>query len=121
MYKIAVIEDERAIAEMYRMKLHRAGFEVRIAHDGAQGLALIEEFIPDLLLLDLRMPELSGDKMLEQVRQADWGGNIRVVVLTNISRDEAPASLRLLNIDRYVVKAHTTPSQILSIVEDILN
>ncbi len=120
MYKIAIVEDERPIANMYRMKFKRAGYNVRVAYDGQQGLALLEEFIPDLLLLDLRMPELNGDKLLEHVRQSDWGGDMRVVVLTNISRDEAPPNLRLLNIDRYVVKAHTTPSQVLAIAESIL-
>lgn len=120
MYKVAIVEDERPIADMYRMKFKRAGHDVRVAYEGQQGLTLLEEFLPDLLLLDLRMPELSGDKLLEHVRQSDWGGDMRVVVLTNISRDEAPPNLRLLNIDRYVVKAHTTPSQVLAIAEKIL-
>lgn len=121
MYKIAIVEDERPIAYMYRMKFKRAGYDVRVAYDGHQGLVLLEDFLPDLLLLDLRMPELSGDKLLEQVRQSEWGGDMRVIVLTNISRDEAPPNLRLLNIDRYVVKAHTTPSQVLTIAEDLLS
>jgi CheY-like chemotaxis protein len=66
------------------------------------------------------MPVMSGDVMLEKLRQTDWGANIRVVVLTNISRDEAPMGLRLLNVDRYVVKAHHTPAQVLDIIEEIL-
>lgn len=120
MYKIAIIEDEQPIADMYRMKLKRAGYNVRVAHDGAQGLELTEEFLPDLILLDLRMPKISGELMLEHIRQADWGSNMRVIILTNISRDEAPPNLQLLNIDRYVVKAHTTPSSVVAIVQSIL-
>lgn len=120
MYKIAVIEDEYSIADMYRMKLKKHGFDVRLAHNGEQGFELLEVFQPDVALLDLRMPIMSGDKMLELVRQQPWGGNIRVIILTNISKDEAPSSLRLLNVDRYIVKAHHTPTEVVQTVNNVL-
>jgi hypothetical protein len=63
---------------------------------------------------------MAGDEMLEKLRQTDWGASIRVIVLTNISRDEAPRSLGLLNVDRYIVKAHHTPQQVLEIVNEVL-
>lgn len=119
--KIAVIEDEPSICEMYRMKLGNAGYEVKTAHDGQEGLELLEEFKPQLILLDLKMPVMNGDEMLAKLRETDWGAEIRVIVLTNISRDEAPRTLQFLNIDRYIVKAHHTPAQVLEIVEEILN
>lgn len=118
--KIAVIEDELSICEMYRMKLESAGYNVKTAHDGQEGLVLLEEFKPALILLDLKMPIMSGDEMLAKMRETNWGAEIRVIVLTNISRDEAPKTLQFLNIDRYVVKAHHTPTQILEIVNEIL-
>lgn len=118
--KIAVIEDDMPIAQMYEFKLDHAGYQVKTAHDGLEGLKLCEEFLPDLILLDLRMPKMSGDEMLEKLRSKDWGANMRVVILTNISRDEAPMNLRLLNVDRYIVKAHHTPQQVLEIIEEIL-
>jgi DNA-binding NarL/FixJ family response regulator len=67
------------------------------------------------------MPVMPGDEMLEKMRRTDWGSTIRVIVLTNISRDEAPRSLSLLNVDRYIVKAHHTPAQVLDIINEILN
>ncbi|MCA1807802.1 MAG: response regulator, partial [Actinobacteria bacterium] len=109
MHKIAIIEDEQTIAEMYKMKLTNDGYKVEVAHNGIEGYNLIKAFSPDLILLDLRMPEMSGDEMLEKVRQTDWGSKPRVIILTNISRDEAPSTLRFLGVDRYVVKAHHTP------------
>lgn len=118
--KIAVVEDDQPIALMYETKLKLAGYEVRVAHDGADGYLLLQQFAPDLVLLDLKMPRMPGDEMLEKVRATDWGAGIRVVVLTNISRDEAPATLRFLGIERYIVKAHHTPSQVLEIVTEIL-
>jgi DNA-binding response OmpR family regulator len=120
MHKIAIIEDEHVIAEMYKMKLSNDGYQVEVANNGAEGFDLIKAFSPDLVLLDLRMPEMSGDEMLEKVRQTSWGSKPRVIVLTNISRDEAPSTLRFLGVDRYVVKAHHTPAQVVSIVEEIL-
>ena len=121
MIRIAVIEDDLPIAHMYEHKLKGAGFDVKLAHNGVDGLELLEDYTPDLVLLDIRMPQMYGDEMLEKVRQTDWGSKIRVIVLTNISKDEAPTSLRVLGVDRYVVKAHHTPAQILEIVKDILN
>jgi DNA-binding response OmpR family regulator len=118
--KIAIIEDDAAIAQMYKFKLESAGFLTVHAPDGEKGLSLIEKHTPDLILLDIRMPVMSGDEMLEKMRRTDWGSDIRVIVLTNISRDEAPHSLGLLNVDRYIVKAHHTPAQILDIINEIL-
>jgi DNA-binding response OmpR family regulator len=118
--RIAIIEDDHSIALMYELKLSRSGFEVKIAPDGKEGLALAGSFFPDLILLDLMMPELRGDEMLEKLRQTDWGAKMRVIVLTNLSKDEAPHGLRLLNVDRYIVKAHHTPAQVVEVVRDVL-
>lgn len=119
-YKIAVIEDEAAIASMYKFKLEQSGYEVRCAYNGEEGLKLAEEFRPGLILLDLRMPVMSGSEMLEKLRETEWGSSIRVVILTNISKDEAPMNLRFLGVDRYIVKAHHTPAQVVGIIEEIL-
>lgn len=119
--KIAVIEDELSICEMYQMKLKNADYEVKSAQNGQDGLILAENFKPQLILLDLKMPIMNGDEMLAKLRQTDWGAKIRVIILTNISRDEAPRNLQFLNVDRYIVKAHYTPSQVLEIVNEILS
>lgn len=119
--KIAVVEDDLPINEMYCLKLRNEGFEVRAAVNGADGLSLVKDFLPDLVLLDLRMPIMTGDEMLRRIRSTDWGSKPRVVILTNISRDEAPIDLRLLHVDRYIVKAHHTPSQVVEIVREILS
>lgn len=120
-HKIAVIEDDLPICNMYRMKLETTGHEVKTAHNGEDGYELIQEFEPDLVLLDIKMPIMSGDVMLEKVRSTEWGSKPRVVILTNISKDEAPHGLRFLNVDRYIVKAHHTPTQVMDIVHEILD
>lgn len=119
--KVAVIEDDIPIKELYEFKLNKEGFEVRTAEDGEEGLELIKTFRPDLILLDLLMPKKNGEDMLEELRQFDWAKDIRVIILTNISKDEAPSKLRILNVDRYIVKAHYTPKQVVDIVRKVLN
>lgn len=120
MPKIAIIEDDQAIREMYLLKLEQAGYDVRLAADGLKGLELVEEFKPDLILLDLMIPEMTGDKMLEKLRQTSWGAKIKVIILSNVSKDEAPEILHSLDISRYIVKAHHTPKQVVTIVKEIL-
>ena len=119
-FKIAIIEDDYTIAAMYEFKLQASGFHVALAPDGQEGLALAEAYRPDIILLDLMMPNMKGDELLERLRKTDWGAKIRVIILTNLSKDEAPHGLRLLNVDRYIVKAHYTPSQVVDVVREVL-
>ena len=118
--RIAVIEDERTIAEMYMFKLQHEGYQVEIAYNGQQGIKLIKAFQPQLVLLDLKMPIMNGDEMLERLRSTNWGKDIKVIILTNISKDEAPSNLRFLDVERYIVKAHHTPQQVIDIIQEVL-
>lgn len=117
---IAIVEDEASIRRLYETKLSYEGFRVSTAVNGSDGYKLLKQEPPDLLLLDLRMPGMSGDELLAKVRATEWGADIRVIILTNLSRDEAPSALRFLNVDRYIVKAHYTPSQVVDIVREVL-
>jgi len=110
--KIAVIDDEESIRTMYKLKLELEGYDVITAANGRDGLRVIQEFMPVLVLLDLRMPIMDGEEMLRALRKHAWAANIRVMILTNISKSEASANLRFLGVDRYIVKAHYTPHQV---------
>ncbi|MBP9738785.1 response regulator [Candidatus Saccharibacteria bacterium] len=118
--KIAIIEDEAAIRGMYSFKLKHSGFEVCEAGDGIEGLAMLKSELPDLILLDLRMPRMNGDEMLRELRSTDWGESIPVIILTNISRDEAPRTLWHLGVADFIVKSNSTPQKIVDRVESIL-
>lgn len=118
--KAVVVEDDSDLQFLYQHKLEIEGFNVRVAKDGQEGLEIIETHRPHVILLDLLMPIMSGQEMLARLRSKEWGSDIRVIVLTNISKDEAPPALRLLHVDRYVVKAHHTPAQIVDIIREVL-
>lgn len=115
--KIAIIEDDAAIAQMYRMKFEAEGFTVETAENGKLGLALAQEMMPDVILLDLMMPEMNGDEMLAQLRATDWGKDIKVIILTNMGEQEAPETLKTLNVSAFIVKADMTPRQVAELVE----
>jgi DNA-binding response OmpR family regulator len=119
--KILIVEDDNSLRTLYELKFELSDYIVRTAINGREGLEAAQEFMPDLILLDLRMPVMSGDEMLARLRETEWGANMRVIVLTNISRNEAPHALRFLSVDRYIVKVHTTPQQIVDIAGEVLH
>lgn len=115
--KIAIIEDDAAIAQMYRMKFEAEGFIVETAENGSYGLQLAEQMRPDIILLDLMMPEMNGDEMLTRMRATDWGKDIKVIILTNMGEQEAPEVLKSLSVEAFIVKADMTPRQVADLVK----
>ncbi len=121
MTKIAIIEDDPTINQMYRMKFEATGFDVQLASDGERGVALVEAFRPDLILLDMQMPVMTGHEALKRIRAEEWGKNIPVIILTNMGEEESPKELRDLGIESYIVKADLTPSQVVERVKETLS
>jgi len=120
MSKIAIIEDDAAISQMYRMKFETEGYDVETAENGKIGLALIEEMKPDIVLLDLMMPEMDGEEMLTKLRKESWGKDIKVIILTNMGESEAPASIKTMNVEAFILKANMTPRQVAELVKQYL-
>ncbi len=118
--KIAIIEDDLAIAQMYRMKFENEGFDVSSAENGIVGVQMVESFRPDVILLDMMMPEMNGDEVLARVRKEAWGKDIIVMILTNMGKEEAPGVLEKLDVYTYIVKAEMTPRQVAETVKKAL-
>lgn len=117
MKKIVLVEDDKMLAELYQTRLEMAGYNCLVANDGLSGLALIEKELPDLVLLDLMLPFASGDEVLRAMRTTDWGKDMKVIFLTNISESEAPEGLQELGFERYIVKANLVNDQLAEIVK----
>lgn len=117
MAKVAIIEDDQAIAQMYRFKFEAEGFEVQTAENGRLGLELAEKMQPDIILLDLMMPEMTGDEMLQKLRATPWGKTVKVIILTNMGEQEIPDGLRELGISGLILKADMTPRQVADVVK----
>ena len=120
MTKIAIIEDDPVISQMYRMKFESDGFDVQLANNGVRGVALVESFKPDIMLLDIQMPEMDGATALAHIRKEAWGKDIPAIILTNLGEEEAPKELRALGIHSYIVKAELTPRQVVGRVKQAL-
>ena len=121
MTKIAIIEDDPVISQMYRMKFEADGFDVQTAANGKTGVDLVKNFLPDMVLMDIQMPEMNGAEALKLIRKNDWGKNTPVIVLTNMGEEEAPKSLQSLGIYGYIVKANLTPRQVVEKVKQALD
>ncbi len=119
-YKIAIIEDDGVIRQMYRMKFEAEGFDVEVADNGKDGVALVASMRPDLVLLDLHMPEMNGVEALEAIRRIEWAKKLPVIILTNLGQEESPKGLKTLDIFSYIVKADFTPKQVVAQVKDAL-
>jgi DNA-binding response OmpR family regulator len=118
--KVAIIEDDQMINQMYRVKFEMAGYEVAVAEDGKSGIELVKNMCPDIILLDLMMPGMNGDEALEHIRKMPGYDQTPVAILTNIGREEAPKRIHELGVSQFIVKADATPSQVVSMVESIL-
>lgn len=121
MARVVIAEDDQMLAEIYQTRLQLAGHECHVATDGLAALNLIHEQLPDLVLLDLMMPQLAGDEVLAKMRASDWGKDIKVIILTNISEAEAPESLKELSFERYIVKVNIEHNQLAEIVNATLS
>jgi len=117
MPSIAIIEDDAAISQMYRFKFEAEGYEVETAENGKLGLALCESMRPDIILLDLMMPEMNGDEMLAELRKAPWGKAIKVIILTNKGEQEIPPAVKTLGVSAIILKADMTPRQVAEVVQ----
>ena len=118
--KIAIVEDDQAISQMYRFKFEAEGYEVETAENGKLGLELAEKMKPDIVLLDLMMPEMNGDEMLEKMRGKVWGKKVKVVILTNKGEQEIPDKVRKMNVSAVILKADMTPRQVAELVKQKL-
>ncbi len=119
--KVALIEDDHAIVQMYTMALKlKSNFEVKVANDGAEGLELIKTFDPDIILLDMMMPHMSGVEALTHLRKLPHGEKYKVIALTNMKDADTVAKIRQLHVSDYLVKAEQSPSSLIKRVQEIM-
>lgn len=118
--KVVIVEDNAALADIYKTRLEILGYVCFTAYDGEQALATIEKEVPNLVLLDLMVPKIAGDQILAKMRGSAWGKDIKVLVISNLNEADAPAGLREQGIEGYAVKANLTNDQLDRFVDSIL-
>jgi two-component system phosphate regulon response regulator PhoB len=119
--KIIIVEDNADLAEIYKTRLEMIGYTCYVAYNGIIGLYFIQKELPDLVLLDLMIPDIAGDQVLETMRKSTWGKNIKVLVISNLNESEASPNIRKLGIVDYIVKANLALDDIDQIVNKALD
>jgi CheY-like chemotaxis protein len=109
---ILLVEDDPAVAGMYKLKLEMDGYKVTVAGDGEEGLRVAREQKPQLIFLDVRLPKMDGMTVLEAMRGDDRTRHIPVLILSNYA--EPPLIERGLRLGarEYLLKSETTPSAV---------
>ncbi len=103
--KILLVEDDTALAAVYKSRLELEGFTTREVNNGEEALSAAIEFKPDLILLDAMMPKISGFDVLDILRNTPDTTNIRVIMLTALSQPKDKERAEALGVDDYLVKS----------------
>lgn len=121
MPKVSIIEDDQLIAQMYRMKLEAEGFDVDVAENGMNGIEMVAEKQPDLILLDYSLPDIDGSAVLREIRRDGAADKTPVIVLTNMESDAVADELAKWHITDYIIKASLTPREVVAKIKQALD
>ena len=119
-HTILLVEDSPTIRLLYRKVLESDGFEVMEAEDGESGWEIAVNREPDLILLDLILPDSNGLEVLERIRASETTKNIPVIVLTTMKRIQDVQRAINLGANYYAYKGSDSPKKILSMIHKLL-
>ncbi len=120
MAKILLVDDDKLMVKMYQGKFADDGYEIDVALNGKEGLAKTLNFKPDLILLDIMMPEVNGLEMLERLKEKEETKRIPVILLTNVGGDDDAKKGLAMGAVAYLVKAHYDAKDVVKKVKEIL-
>jgi len=110
---ILIAEDDEFIRDIYNRIFSMNGYDVILATNGMEALEKMEDVTPDLILLDIMMPYQNGKEVFKKIKQNDRLKNVPVVFLTNVSAQDDLEQELLDQADKYLIKAHFTPKEVL--------
>ncbi len=119
-HKILLVEDDDALANVYLARLEAEGFDARRVGNGEDALAMAQEFRPDLILLDVMMPKVSGFDVLDIIRNTPQTANIKVIMLTALSQDSDRQRAESLGADDYLVKSQVVIADVVDRIKQQL-
>ena len=115
--KILLVEDDMALSAVYRSRLEIEGFDVREANSGEDALSATVEYRPDLILLDVMMPKISGFDVLDILRNTPETANVRIIMLTALSQPKDKERAESLGVDDYLVKSQVVIGDVVARVK----
>ncbi len=124
MAKILLVEDDAILVEMYEAKFELEGHEIHIATNGEECLNVLNDFTPELILLDILMPKLNGFHVLKEIKKRPTLRQIPIILLTNLGEQEVDMNRELaqaLGVNDYLIKSHHTPDEVVARAVRALN
>ena len=115
--KILLVEDDMALSAVYRSRLEIEGFDVREANNGEDALSATVEYRPDLILLDVMMPKISGFDVLDILRNTPETANVRIIMLTALRQPKDKERAESLGVDDYLVKSQVVIGDVVARVK----
>ena len=118
--KVLVVEDEKFLSNLLKVRMEREGFSVLQAYDGEEGMKMLKEQQPSLVVLDLVMPKMSGFEFLERMSMDPQVGRIPVVVASNLGQDSDIEKAKRFGVVDYFVKAQIPIDQLATVLKGII-
>lgn len=121
MDRILIVEDDPAMATLYKDLFEKEGFSVSLASDGDSGLKVALSTLPDIILLDILLPKMNGMTVLTKIRSTEWGKKEPIIILSNVDPDDTMMqNIVYAQPTYYLLKANTTPGEVLEKVKSVL-
>lgn len=117
---IIAAEDDSFLSDVYRLKLEKEGFDLQVVSNGNELLNALKENIPDLIILDLIMPEMNGFEALKRIKETPEYANIKVIVMSNLGQEEDIARATELGASDYLIKANISTQQMVEKIKQNL-
>jgi len=120
MQKILLVEDDPFLIDIYSTKLKQTGFAVEVVKDGGYVLEKLKEFKPDLLLLDIVLPNFDGWEILRKIKKDSKLKGLKIIILSNLGQRTDIEKGLSLGAAKYLIKAHYAPSEVVEEIKTIL-
>jgi two-component system, OmpR family, response regulator AdeR len=118
--KILLAEDDLQLIDMYRRKFEMEGFDVKFAEDGQKALDILNDWKPDVALIDIMMPKINGLDVLKTIKEKKDYGDVITVMLTNLGNEATAEEIYKLGATEYIVKADLTPLEVSEKVKSLI-
>lgn len=121
MIKILLVEDDLMTRDMYQKTLAVAGFEVVSAENGLDGMEKLKTFLPNIILLDIRMPVMNGIEMLEKLKADAKTKDIPIIIMTNVTDSQTDREVFSKGANLTIVKSETEPNEVIQWINTVLD
>ena len=120
MKNILLVEDDSFLIDIYTTKIKESGFSVEVASEGDEAVRRAKEEKFDLVLLDIVMPKVDGWDILRQIKAETKLKDLKVIIISNLSQKEEVEKGMNLGAEKYLIKAHYTPSEVVKEIKEVL-